>query len=60
MAAGFNELIESLSQRFPNEKKGLTKYLKTVRQVSDERTRERRSESARTDQRERESEGAGD
>ena len=36
MAAGFNELIESLSQRFPNEKKGLTKYLKTVRQVSNE------------------------
>ena len=36
MPAGFNELIESLSQRFPHEKKGLTKYLKTVRQVSDE------------------------
>ena len=34
--AGFNELIESLSLRFPHEKKGLTKYLKTVRQVSDE------------------------
>tara|TARA_B110000467_G_scaffold164993_1_gene197399 strand:- start:5761 stop:7422 length:1662 start_codon:yes stop_codon:yes gene_type:complete len=36
MPAGFNELIESLSQRFPHEKKGLTKYLETVRQVSHE------------------------
>ena len=36
MAAGFNELIESLSKRFPNEKEGLTKYLEIVRKVSTE------------------------
>ena len=36
LPAGFDELIESLSQRFPHEKKGITKYLKIVRQVSEE------------------------
>ena len=36
MPAGFNELIESLSNRFPNEKKGITKYLEIVRKVSNE------------------------
>ena len=36
MPAGFDELYQSLSQRFPNEKKGLSKYLITVRNVSRE------------------------
>jgi phytoene dehydrogenase-like protein len=36
MAAGFNELIESLSNRFPKEKKGIIKYLEIVRKVSNE------------------------
>lgn len=36
MAAGFSELIKSLAQRFPKEKKGLTQYLETVRKVSNE------------------------
>ncbi|MDW7692511.1 NAD(P)/FAD-dependent oxidoreductase [Flammeovirgaceae bacterium SG7u.111] len=34
MPAGFDELFLSLSQRFPKEKKGLAKYLTTVRNVS--------------------------
>jgi all-trans-retinol 13,14-reductase len=34
MPAGMDELYESLSQRFPAEKKGLKKYLKVVAQVS--------------------------
>lgn len=34
MPAGFDKLYQSLSQRFPKEKKGLSKYLITVRNVS--------------------------
>lgn len=34
MPAGFDELYQSLAQRFPNEKKGLSRYLNTVRDVS--------------------------
>ncbi|MGK7390821.1 MAG: phytoene desaturase family protein [Candidatus Cyclobacteriaceae bacterium M2_1C_046] len=34
MPAGFDELYQSLSQRFPKEKKGLSEYLVTVRNVS--------------------------
>ena len=34
MPAGLNNLIESLSVRFPNEKKGLKKYLTMVHEVS--------------------------
>jgi all-trans-retinol 13,14-reductase len=34
MPAGFDELYQSLSQRFPKEKKGLSEYLITVRNVS--------------------------
>ena len=36
MAAGFNGLIESLSNRFPNEKKGIKEYLEIVQKVSTE------------------------
>ena len=34
MPAGFDNLYQSLSQRFPKEKKGLAKYLTTVSNVS--------------------------
>ena len=34
--AHFDDLIESLKERFPNEKKGIEKYLRTVRDVSRE------------------------
>jgi len=34
MPAGIDQLSKSLSDRFPSEKKGLLKYLKTVRAVS--------------------------
>ncbi len=34
LPAGFDELGQSLSARFPHEKKGIKKYLKTVRDVS--------------------------
>ncbi|HMG82889.1 MAG TPA: NAD(P)/FAD-dependent oxidoreductase [Ferruginibacter sp.] len=34
MPAGMDELYESLSKRFPAEKKGLKKYLKVIEQVS--------------------------
>lgn len=36
MPAGFNELYRSLSSRFPEERKGLAKYLNTVQEISDE------------------------
>ncbi|MBL4704608.1 MAG: NAD(P)/FAD-dependent oxidoreductase [Flavobacteriales bacterium] len=36
MPAGYDELFEVLVKRFPHEKKGLAKYLKTVNQVSRE------------------------
>jgi all-trans-retinol 13,14-reductase len=36
MPAGFDELCSSLSARFPEEKKGIEKYLNTVRDVSRE------------------------
>ena len=34
LPAGFNRMYESLAARFPNDKEGLKKYLKVVRQVS--------------------------
>lgn len=34
LPADFDQLVESLSIRFPKEKKGIKKYLKTVRNVS--------------------------
>jgi all-trans-retinol 13,14-reductase len=34
--ANFDELVASLSKRFPHEKKNIKQYLKTVRQVSQE------------------------
>ena len=36
IAAGFSGMIKSLSNRFPNEKSGIKKYLETVRKVSSE------------------------
>src|SRR4051812_33421300 len=36
MPGDFDELYESLSEKFPHEKKGLKKYLNTVRSVSKE------------------------
>jgi all-trans-retinol 13,14-reductase len=36
LPAGFDEMIKSLSERFPHEKKNLEKYLKTVKNVSDQ------------------------
>lgn len=36
MPAGINQLCESLSKRFPAEKKGIKKYLSLVKKVSDE------------------------
>lgn len=34
MPAGFDALCDSLSQKFPHEKRGIKKYLNTVREVS--------------------------
>ena len=36
LPANFDDLIATLSERFPKEKKGIAKYLKTVKQVCDE------------------------
>jgi len=36
LPAGFEELCESLAQRFPHERKGLKKYLTLVKNVADE------------------------
>ena len=36
LPAGLDNLVESLSQQFPHEKKGLKKYLRMVRAVSDQ------------------------
>jgi len=36
MPANFDALVATLSERFPKERKGIAKYLKTVKQVCDE------------------------